>query len=81
MTPENDHELLIRLEVKLDNALGKLDLLPQIEERVRNLEIDTSTLSDMKKDIEKLEDKSNAWSVLNSLGVLITGLIAFLKGS
>ena len=38
--------------------------------RVKNLE----------EDVKDLENKSNGWSVLNSIGVFVAGLIAFLRG-
>ena len=78
---DKDKEILIRLDGKVDNVLKILEGLPKIEERVRYLEQDTSCLPDMKKDIEKLDNKSNTWSILNSLGVFIAGIFAILKGN
>ena len=87
MTETNqDRELLIRLEGKVDNILEKLKDIPVLEKRVRELEIDCkeldvqkSRLENLEEDVDNLNRKSENWSIINSIGVAIAGLIAFFK--
>jgi hypothetical protein len=72
----NDHELLIRLEGKVDTLIEKLKDVPVIEKRVRDLEINCSRISIMETDIKNLETKSNTWSILNSVGVAIAAILS-----
>jgi hypothetical protein len=74
----SDKELLIRLEEKVDTILDKISIIPALEERIRYTEKEVYGIPDIKKDIEKLEEKSNTWSIINSIGVFIAGLFGFL---
>jgi len=78
MTPENDHEVLIRLEGKVDTIIDKLREIPELDKRVRCLEWDNSSnktdVSTIKGDISSLEKKSDSWSIINSIGVFVAGL-------
>lgn len=80
MADDKDKELLIRLETKVDAILESLKQIPKIEERVRCVENKVVSIDDMKKDIEKLENKSNTWSILNSVGVFLAALIGSVFG-
>lgn len=74
----DDKEALIRLEEKVDTILDRLKDLTRIEERVRILETVTHGIPDMKDDIKALESKSNTWSLINSVGVALAGLLGFI---
>ena len=37
-------------------------------------------VKNLEEDVYELNKKSNGWSILNSIGVFIAGLIAFLRG-
>lgn len=78
MGTESDHDLLIRLDSKLDSVIEKMGEIPSLTGRVNKLEQTVQIIPDMKKDIEKLEEKSNTWSILNSIGVFAAGLFGFL---
>ena len=47
---------------------------------LRKLDAICSRVDRLEKEQEKLRNKSDAWSVLNSIGVFFAGLIAYLTG-
>lgn len=75
MTVDENDKAIIRLEEKVDTILTRLEDLPKIEERIRKLEVVSFGIPEMKQDIKDLESKSDTWSVLNSLGVAIVGIL------
>lgn len=75
MTIDNDKELLIRLEEKVDTILERIQEIPKLENRLRDVEKCAGSIPEMKEDIKNLENKSNTWSVLNSLGVGIAAIL------
>jgi len=81
-TDQEDRELLIRLEGKIDGILKTLDCISPLEERIRRVEISTSStdskVSTLAKDIEDLENKSDTWSILNSLGVGVAAVLSLI---
>ena len=79
MGTESDHDLLIRLDSKLDSVIEKMGEIPSLTCRVNKLENTVQLIPDMKDDIKKLEEKSNTWSIINSIGVFVAGLFGFLK--
>jgi hypothetical protein len=74
---DNDKELLIRLEGKVDAILDRMKDIPKLEERVRSLEQQAVHIDGIRQDIEALESKSNTWSILNSIGIFAAGLLGF----
>ena len=79
MVMDEDKELLIRLEEKVDAILEKIQEIPKLEERVRCVEKDIRGMDGMKDDIKELKETSKTWSILNSLGVFVAGLLGFLR--
>jgi hypothetical protein len=75
---ENDHELLIRLDGKVDAILEKLKDLPILENRVRDLEIDCTEIDRLGKRVDGLEKKSDTWNVLNSIAVGIAAVLGYI---
>lgn len=51
-----------------------------MKKELRKLDSICSRVDRLEKEQEKLRNKSDSWSILNSLGVFIAGLIAFIKG-
>lgn len=79
MTIENDHDLLISLDTKIDSILARLSCVDGIEKRLRDQEILNSAmleqLKTQKDEISKLRTVNAAWSTLNTLGGLILAAI------
>lgn len=75
MVVDSDKELLIRLEGKVDAILENMKEIPELEKRVRAVETQTVSIPEMKQDIKALEAKSDTWSVINSVGVFIAGVL------
>lgn len=79
---ENDHDLLISLNSKVDSILLRYNEMDTIEKRVREIEIkrggDIENITTMKNEIEKLRTTNAIWSALNTLGGII---LAILLGS
>ena len=62
----------------MDAVIEKMGEIPSLTGRVNKLEQTVQIIPDMKDDIKKLEEKSNTWSIINSIGVFIAGLFGFL---
>jgi hypothetical protein len=79
---ENDHDLLIALNSKVDTILLRYDEMDTIEKRVREIEIkrggDIENINTMRSEIEKLRNVNTVWSAFNTLGGII---LAILLGS
>lgn len=75
MSIDNDHDLLISLNAKVDNILDRLSSIDAIEKRVRDIEVFNSTVTEQMKtqkdEINKLRTVNSAWSTLNTVGGLI----------
>jgi hypothetical protein len=75
---ENDHDLLIKVNTKLDAICEKLNDLPKLEERVRNLEntqgVHRQQISDNTEEINRLRTSSRNLDFL-SWGLAVIGSI------
>lgn len=68
---------------KMDEVLRRLDSIERNlcghDIRINQLEIGQSerrtSISDMKNDIANLEKKSESWSLINTLGAIVAGII------
>lgn len=82
-TQQKDHELLIRLEGKVDTILDTLKQLPVIENRVRDLELSGKTrqeqVNNLCHDVESLEEKNVIWSLGNSIAIIIGTILGIAK--
>lgn len=76
---DNDHDLLIALNSKVDTILLRYTEIEKVEARVRELEIIgggyKENLSTIKSEIEKLRNINTIWSTLNTLGGIILAVI------
>ena len=80
MAENNDHDLLIALNTKIDNILERLSSVDGLEKRVRDLEIargkETESMETQRSEIEKLRTVNSIWSATNTIGGII--LAAFI---
>ena len=76
---ENDHDLLISLNSKVDSILLRYNEMDTIEKRVREIEIkrggDIESITTIKNEIEKLRTTNAIWSTLNTLGGIILAIL------
>ena len=76
---ENDHDLLISLNSKVDSILLRYNEMDTIEKRVREIEIkrggDMESITTIKNEIEKLRTTNAIWSTLNTLGGIILAIL------
>lgn len=76
---ENDHDLLIALNSKVDTILLRYDEMDTIEKRVREIEIkrggDIENINTMRSEIEKLRNVNTVWSAFNTLGGIILAIL------
>lgn len=104
-TDQNDHDLLITLNAKMELVLsslgtltGKVSILENRDgrdsERMSAIQKDIADslrnagevpalkvkIEDMEDRVDKLESKSNTWSILNSLGVAVVAILAWIFG-
>jgi len=80
MAEENDdHDLLIALNSKVDTILLRYTEIEKVETRVRSLEIFDGgykeNISTIKSEIEKLRSINTIWSAANTLGGIILAVI------
>lgn len=86
---ENDHDLLVTLNTKMDSVVECLNGLPAIHEkidaRIREVErSETRCESDMttvKNDIKELKSKSNTVDFFLSVGVIVSTIVGSIFGS
>lgn len=75
MNLEDDHDLLIQLNAKVDSIVEGLKQLPTIESRVRNLETDNArSQTEVKNHNEQIKN----WSLGNTIGVIIATILSLL---
>ena len=76
---ENDHDLLISLNSKVDSILLRYNEMEKIKKRVREIEIkrggDMESITTIKNEIEKLRTTNAIWSTLNTLGGIILAIL------
>ena len=76
---EDDHDLLISLNSKVDSILLRYNEMDTIEKRVREIEIkrggDIENINTMRGEIEKLRNVNAIWSTLNTIGGLILAVL------
>ena len=76
---EDDHDLLISLNSKVDSILLRYNEMDTIEKRVREIEIkrggDIENITTMRGEIEKLRNVNAIWSTLNTIGGLILAVL------
>lgn len=102
---QNDHDLLIALNTKMEMALSSLAILTgkvailetrdgRDSEKMAAIQRDIAEnyanarsvpalkveISDLKDRVDSLEKKSNAWDMINSLGVGIIAVLAWIFG-
>ena len=79
MNLEDDHDLLIQLNSKVDAILESLRQVPPIEERVRSLEKVSEKreeqISTIKGEVDKLRNTNNVWSFVNTIGIVLAGIL------
>jgi hypothetical protein len=72
---QNDHDLLIGLNSKVDSIIETLKMIPPLEKRVRDVEINSgkqeTNLETHKTEIDKLRNTNTVWSSLNSIFILV----------
>lgn len=82
MAELTDRELLIKLGEKVDSLIENFKTIAPLEERVRHIEKENygikNDVSNLKKDVTDLEKKSESWSILNSVGIALIGVISLL---
>jgi len=76
-----DHDLLVKLNSKVDFIIETLKQIPQLEERVRTVEKTDEKreeqISTIKNEIEKLRNTNTTWSIINTIGIFIAGALGF----
>jgi len=79
----NDHDLLIILNSKMDHVLRVLEEFPAHGSRLGALEtanaVKSTQIDTICEEVEKLRSTNTVWSVINSVGVGLSGLIGFIK--
>ena len=82
MAELTDRELLIKLGEKVDSLIENFKTIAPLEERVRCVERENygvkNDISNIKKDVTDLETKSEKWSILNSVGIALVGIVSLL---
>lgn len=71
-----DHDLLIRLDAKMDEVLLKIACIPDVTKRQGILEEKQET---DRKEIDRLRSTNNIWSFINTVGVVIAGVLGFTR--
>lgn len=75
MGTQEDHDLLLRLEGKIDMALESLQQLSELNKRVNALEAGSATRNEqigtLKSEIEKLRNTNTVWTAMNSIAIVI----------
>lgn len=71
-----DHDLLLRLDTKMDQVLKAIAEIPEVSRRVGVLESKQQT---DRAEIERLRGQNTAWSVLNTIGVFVAGILGYFK--
>jgi hypothetical protein len=76
---EDDHDLIIKINSKLDHVIERLGDIPKIDERIRQVEINNASsnkvLSNNCEEIQKLRTKTEAHNWINSVAILIGTVI------
>ena len=83
MELQNDHDILVSLDGKLDNLLNGMNSMNSftkgLESRIMALEVSRATeiekAGQLVKDVEKLKNNNTAWAALNSIGIIIGAVI------
>ena len=82
MAELTDRELLIKLGEKVDSLIENFKTIAPLEERVRYVEKENygikNDVFNIKKDVTDLEKKSESWSILNSVGIALVGIVSLL---
>ena len=70
----------VTLAVILNEIKHLQDNVSDMKDGLKELSGIPQRVATLEKEQEKLRSKSDAWNVLNSVGVFFAGLVAFLTG-